>query len=311
MSVLVPVDLETFLRALGISPARSSEDEVVALCPGHLARTGSEDHTPSWYINRETGRHYCHSCGYSGSIVNLCSDVLVTSNIFEINAFLREHGASLVDAVERIRTPKARPPAQPIAESQLAVFTHPPQRALKRRQLTADACAHHGVLWSAERKAWVLPIRELDGTLLGWQLKSERIFRNVPRGVKKSVTLFGAHVFGGDTAILVESPLDAVRLTSEGYEGALASYGVTVSETQMKIIRELADKLILALDNDREGKRQMIQLIRTWAPRIPIFVLDYSRAEDCKDPGEMTSTQIRRALDNARFYLRHLHHGMA
>lgn len=306
--LLVPADLETTLQAVGIRPARVDEEEVWARCPGHLDRTGSEDHQPSWSINRETGVHHCFSCGYSGTLTTLLADRLGTSNIFEIHAFLRERGASIVQAIQRRRSQPLRsaPAARPVSESMLAVYTDPPRWALRQRRLSAEACAHHGVRWDGRREAWVLPIRERDGALLGWQIKSDRIFRNFPVGVKKSQTLFGAHVFTGTLAILVESPLDAVRLTAEGHPGALASYGVEVSPAQLKLVLELADTLLLALDNDAAGRRKTRELLREWGPRQHTSTINYTQAEDCKDPGEMTAAQIRWAIEHAEYSLKAL-----
>jgi hypothetical protein len=53
-------------------------------------------------------------------------------------------------------------------------------------------------------------------SLWGWQEKGARgrFFKNQPAGVKKSKTVFGVEILTSThDLIVVESPLDAVRLT--------------------------------------------------------------------------------------------------
>jgi hypothetical protein len=141
---------------------------------------------------------------------------------------------------------------------------------------------------------------------LGWQEKSERRFNNQPPGMRKSLTLFGIDRFPeGEIAILVESPLDAVRLHHEGYEGAVSSYGVRVSEAQMRLIVERTDDVLVALDDDEEGRVRGAEL--GWEPisdRVRTRTLDYSRCSGRKDVGEMTSEEIHAAIRGSRLLVR-------
>ena len=78
---------------------------------------------------------------------------------------------------------------------------------------------------------------------------------NYPKAVTKSKTLFGVNELIGDQVVLVESPLDVVRLASVGIYAA-ASYGAMVSKAQIQVLIDVADRIVLALDNDEEGERQ-------------------------------------------------------
>lgn len=138
---------------------------------------------------------------------------------------------------------------------------------------------------------------------MGWQEKKGHTFFNRPNDVRKSASLFGFNRLSpGQTAILVESPLDAVRIASIGIPGAVASYGAMVSDVQMRMIKQRASSLILALDNpfvDRAGREAADQIYRRWtAFGMKIKIFDYSGVT-AKDPGEMSADEIEAGINNA------------
>src|SRR5260221_3188429 len=113
-----------------------------------------------------------------------------------------------------------------------------------RRQLEAFAVANYGVRWDPTERGWILPIRRENGELMGYQFKRRHRVRNRPTRVKKRETLFGIDKFPeGGRAVLVESPLDVVRLYSEGITGGLAAFGVVVDQLQLDLIYEHAHEV--------------------------------------------------------------------
>jgi DNA primase len=101
--------------------------------------------------------------------------------------------------------------------------------------------------------------------------------------------------------IVVESPLDVVRLESIGVTGAVSTYGSMISNTQLELIKE-ADEIVFALDNDESGmnstKKMLEQNFEAW-------YFNYSNT-DMKDVGAMSRLEILTGLDNAR----HSVHGL-
>ena len=189
-----------------------------------------------------------------------------------------------------------------MSEARLAVFTDVPDKELKKRFLTREATDAHGVVWDTKNSAWILPIREPnDFSLWGWQEKGStgRFFKNYPAGVKKSKTVFGVHILDESKPLwVVESPLDAVRLTGLGYN-AIATYGAIISEDQGKLMRR-ATQLISAFDNDQAGKKaseQMLGFSRKYGFDLRYF--NYSGI-DVKDVGDMTEKEIARGLEAAK-----------
>jgi len=182
------------------------------------------------------------------------------------------------------------------------VYTEPPDIELKKRFLKRGAVKVHGVLWDVKNEAWILPIRDPDdGVLWGWQEKGARgrFFKNQPAGVRKSKTVFGVQIMSSNhDLIIVESPLDAVRLTGLGHN-AISTFGAIISEDQAKIMRR-APRVIAAMDNDKAGhtaNEQMRGFSRKYGMELSYF--NYTGI-DVKDVGDMTESEIEKGIQTAR-----------
>jgi hypothetical protein len=283
---------------------RITGDEAVARCPGHLRLVGKEDNDPSWSVNIETGSHNCFSCGFRGPFAAVVREILgLPSN--EADAWVRSRGS--LERIEQLLTGgyigdlahKQQP--RPITEADMALFSPPPADVLDTRNIDTYAAVAYGILYDPEKDCWITPIRDPETSKLwGWQEKAveDRYFRNRPRYVEKSLTLFGLDQIDlPKRAIMVESPLDAAVIRTAGLLGALSSFGAQVSDAQMQIVLERFDSLILALDNDSDGHRATERIYNEWHRRLPILVMPYP--DGLKDAGEMEPGQIRAAISLA------------
>jgi hypothetical protein len=299
------------LQALGVEVQREQDDEVYALCPMHMERVGKADTKPSWSVNRLTGLNHCFSCGYSSDFVGLVMDVL-KCNTAEAIRWVKRNGMVLgiLDTIPgRLDPPGVKKkPERLVPEAVLTGFVPPPEKALQSRYVTAEAAAAYGVLWDEEEDGWIIPIRWPDGLLLGWQFKKGHVVLNEPKKMRKRGALFGVHVFRHGRMILVESPLDCLRLYSEGIEGGVSSFGAHVSDEQVRIITENATSLYIALDNDAPGRKESRRLAHRLGRQLPTFVFNYEGAEALpgktgKDPGELTRASLYRGLTQATYSL--------
>lgn len=315
------IDIPLVLDHLGIKYEEVGA-EATGLCPTHFERTGKQDHNPSWFINLDTGMHICFSCGYKGNLAQLVCDV----NEFYTNTFgtySYDYDAArlwlsqvsevpIEKLLEMVRMLPNRIEASPkpieMSESRLAIFIAPPAEQLASRNITAEAAAQYGVLWDEGKSNWVLPLREPHfNRLMGWQEKGTlaRTFFNRPAGLQKSKTLFGIENQNESMAIIVESPLDCVRLASMGITGAVAICGSNPSEEQIKLLR-FSDKIICALDNpnvDKAGLKaagEMRKLARKYG--LNLFFFNYGSSNK-KDPGDLTDEEIAWGIDNAKSYV--------
>lgn len=308
----VPGDVIACLEELGVTVTRLIHGEAWAICPGHLSRTGEKNNRANkWSVNIESGEHSCFSCGFRGSFVYLVMEVKGYDR-HDAEQWVRSRGGisrlrrSLAAANDRI---EPEPWVQPWNESRLAFFSSPPYSALDGRRVSAGAVKHYGVLWDEEAGNWILPIRDPEtGVLLGYQEKGPGWFSNKPARVPKSETLFGLDCFRGTTAILLESPLDCLRLHTAGLDGAVSSFGVQVSNKQLELLFDVAEIVIFALDNDEAGHNKMWELRNRYlSSGKRIKFINYSHIPHAKDLGTegVTDKDIQTAVLTAYSMVRY------
>lgn len=313
------LDIEKVLDNLGLEYDNKGH-EANGLCPMHKVRTGREDHSPSWWINMESGQHICFSCHYKGNVLQLVCDVnefykkgLDDNYVYDykaaelwlsqISAVSVEKLKSIVASLPNYLEPAPKPVA--MSEARLAIFDEPPAEALASRNITSESVLKYGVLWDTKRSTWILPLRDPDSNkLLGWQEKGtvSRTFFNRPTGLTKSKTLFGLQNQSEDLVVVVESPLDCLRLYSAGVASAVAICGSSPSEEQVKLLRA-SDRVICAFDNprlDSAGKKASDEM-REFARKYGINLAFFNYGDSGKkDPGDMTDEEILWGIENSR-----------
>lgn len=297
-SAPVPGDILGSLAELGVEIHRVIGEEATGRCAKHFERTGKYDRNPSWSCNTETGVFNCFSCGYRGPFVLLVVDVLGISWDDAVEWVRQRGGIERVNRIlgrgQYVDELAAQRQVHEYTEADLALFTLPPQEERRKRGLSKASCEKYGVLWDPSRDMWITPIRDEHGTLLGWQEKNQRYFKNRPFTVEKSKTLFGFHLLKqGGTAIVVESPLDCARIDSVGVEGAVSNYGADISDWQMQLLFERVQLVIIARDNDKAGwnaSKDIKQRYRGMGRRLGFW--NYS-GSDAKDPGDQSGDEIR------------------
>jgi hypothetical protein len=313
------LDVESVLFELEID-FETKNGEALALCPMHKSRTGKEDNSPSWWVNLTTGQHLCFSCGYKGSLYLLICDVkdfYIKSwgDVVEPDYPAAKSWLASVQEVSPDRLAKMLseipsrisqlPKPVEMSEARLAVFVDPPQEQLDYRKVSQESLTSYGILWDANKSAWILPLRYPDtGALMGWQEKGtiDRTFMNRPPGMPRSKTLFGIDNLREDIVYLVESPLDCARLHTAGFPGALAICGSMVTETHVKLIRTSA-RVIAAFDNpkvDPAGKKASEELSKL-ALKYGITLSFFNYGDTGKkDPGDLTNEEIAWGIENAK-----------
>jgi|TARA_B110001454_G_scaffold217588_1_gene243301 hypothetical protein len=286
-------DLAGALTRLGVNVTTVGDSEIGGHCPVHA------DNSPSWSMNINTGLWICYACGATGNLSQLALRLSVSSDeAMLLNQFIIESGLESLKATgvgEEVFIPKAD-------VDTYRGFQPVPEQLLKSRGMDASVAHRYGLRWDPQPRHWIVPIVSPSGELWGWQAKGRGYFRNVPVGVNKSRTLFGLDRFRARTAVLVESPLDVVRVASARLGigvGGLASFGAHVSHTQMSLLSGRADIIVIALDNDTAGitaaKRVHDACPR---PRGGISFLRYEHT-NAKDIGEMTDDELEEAVTKA------------
>lgn len=286
-------DITDLLVNIGIEVVKAGQ-EIKARCPVHVKRTGKEDNNPSFYINAESGLWLCYSCGARGNLGHLIAEMTgADAESPEVLMMLMEHNVNQLTMPKWEKIPD-------IDNNMYFHYTDVPSKYLKSRDITQEAARSHGIRWNPDKHSWIIPVIDPEGGLLGWQEKSKDFVRNHPKGIKMRHTLFGIEKFQSSTAILVESPLDVVRFASS-FDGAqcLASFGATITSEQIRLLFDVADKVIIALDNDKAGIGSAKQIFKSMPlARNGTYWLQYKHT-DAKDIGEMTDRDIELAVTNA------------
>lgn len=295
-------NVEDVLEGLGLKVATVRGVEIQLNCPAHKERTGREDRNPSLWINSDNGAFICFSCGWKGNIHTLVKyiggNVDVASTEVVVTGLLARIRKLVAEA------PQVEEPTI-IHESMLSAFIDVPKDVCLSRGILTERAIEYGLRWNQTDKSWIIPIRNpLTNKLMGWQEKgsSQRIFKNTT-GVKKSDALFGYGQYTSGDMIVVESPLDVVRLASVGIPGGVATYGCSISTFQFNLIRG-ANRVIWALDNDEAGVQATREIRhRAMSVGLECWFFNYAQT-DQKDVGGMSKAEIEWGLQNAKHIIR-------
>lgn len=297
-------DIAEALKGLGVDVVRVGDTEISARCPVHIKTTGKADRSPSWSMNASNGLWICYSCGARGTLSHLVSELTgEADSIVAVHEFLIQGGLTRM--------------LNPITEEKKTVevdwftfskFGIPSDELLASRNLDREAVRRYGIRWDTPTESWIIPIVSPFGELMGWQTKSKNRVLNYPVGVSKSVTLFGLDKADCETCVLVESPLDVVRIHSAiGGCCGVASFGAHISKTQVQLLSRHVNNLIVALDNDEAGISAAKKLKSNLpAFRHPVRWLNYQHTS-AKDIGDMTDSEIYEAITKASVFPGWLH----
>lgn len=288
-------NLESLLGRVGVDITSDRGPELVGYCPKHEERTGYVDHNPSWSINRDSGLHHCWSCGYKGNVIGLVMD-LTERNVSAARRMVRDLDM-LVAGLEPPQDIAAEPPIDLL--ERFASFTAPPQEKMAERNLEAWACSMYAVRWNQHMQCWVIPWFNRSGEFIGWQEKGLGYYRNFPKGMRRGETVFGASSLEGQAfCLLVESPLDVVRLR-QFHLDAVALGGTTLSSKAQQYLLSIVDKeVILALDNDEAGWSATTSIAHSLRGRIQTSIFNYLDAPPSSDPGSLSRVSIEEGIQD-------------
>ena len=288
------INLAQVLESVGVEIKRVGDREITGKCPVHIRTVGRPDNSPSWNMNAITGLWICFSCGARGSLSSLLYELTGDSDSLGIQKMLVE------SSFEALKAPKSQQEEVYVDRDAFFGFARVPEALCESRNLDPELTHKHGVRWNKDRRAWAIPIMSPTGKLEGWQEKRLGSVLNYPNGVKKSKTLFGVERFKSKVAVLVESPLDVVRFAAVGVDAqALGTFGAYVSDEQLRLTLYVADKIVVAMDNDDAGiasSKKIYKAIGT--PRAGLLWWNYS-GSSCKDIGDMEDEEIKVGLDTA------------
>ena len=119
----------------------------------------------------------------------------------------------------------------------------------------------------------MIPICDAQGAVVGFGARaldgSEPKYLNSPQTAvfDKGRLLFGLdrarrHIRDAQCAVLVEGYVDVIACHQAGFGNVVAGMGTALSEAQVRALRRLAPRVVLALDADAAGERAVLRSVQ-------------------------------------------------
>jgi hypothetical protein len=315
------IDVESLEAALEWSPEFTDEEEDRGYCifpENHQ----NGDTTGKFSINREKKVWGCWVCG-GGSLLDLAMEV---KNLDEDEAlvfllqycddarsdsdFVDDFLAMFEDAEHRVKTlPYFN--EKVLERWPLAFEVEFTQSYLGRRYISEEMANGAGLRFAESYRkpsppggkfaddkdfygpALIIP-HYWQERLVGWQARSLTDERPewVPKYINthdfpKEHTIYGFHwlVHQHDMAVVVESPMSALFLWSLDIP-AVATFGDSVNDPQLRLLRRFQRGVYLWPDNDKAGRGFLKRASEYLLPYVPVYQVPFVGGEK-SDPGDL------------------------
>lgn len=307
------VDLVPILRDMGVI-GRTQGRELVTHCPFH------SDRSPSFAINLETGLWICYTgCG-QGNIQRLAQKL----GYPRLKLDARLASGLPIDPDDLIKEILAPPPTT--TDQQDNNYYVPPITIFKegvmprwflKRGFTPEIIQDWQLRYDQLEKAVVIPAFDDYNVQVALIKRYPAVVAREKRiakyryttGFQKARHLFGMNVYDGqDTVALVEGPLDCIWVW-EHWGPCLALLGATLSEWQMRWLKNLDLKeIVLAFDDDDAGReltwgrprRRDREPMPPFAQRIGVYTSVISLPQGKKDVQECSPQEVKKAFRERR-----------
>lgn len=324
------IDVEEMLDELGMNNVQRRGEEVYFSCPFEGHKLG--DSTPSTSMNVNSTGFHCWGCGRSGNAISFLSELEGVSPVTALRWLRERFGERFIEPIsvqEDIASMLShqknldRKNLAPIPEEEQAkravdwraVFEaenkgeEVPEalRYLPRRGFMAENLDDFEIGYDGISGMLTIPYRSLEGELLGfkgraWQPDARVRYKVLgDRGDTEvfgfqtfeiSRAVFGQHKYEpGGRFILCEGELNAMATKHAGFR-ALGISGQFLSEEQSRIVRQLADEVVLVFDEMKNALKAARQLEKY----IPTLIAP----DHQNDPADSFDGEIQTLIANAR-----------
>ncbi len=315
---LANIRIEDILCALGVD-YRERYYYLNGPCPVH---GGNRRDAWSWHLDRGIWKCFSHSCDdeFGADIYGLVKGIL-KCDFKESIAFIKKtidckitpeeikklkDSRSNKDFIISSRKKKSREVIYP--ESCLEKLEQ--HDYLKKRGFSKDILDKYHVRACLTPNKYmtdriIFPIRNKNGEIIGfsgrtihedWQKLGIPKWKH-SRDYDAANNLFNVdcainHIKHSGCAIIVEGPLDVLRLEEAGIHNSVAILGKTLHSGQMTLLMSLsAFKLSIALDNDGPGKQGAIKAAKS--ARVLFDVEIIKLPEDKNDIGDLSIEETK------------------
>lgn len=293
------IDVEDTLERLGVEVVTSRGSWGDALCPFH------PENNPSFSVHLDEGAWICRHGGERGQLLDLVVAVRECTR-HEAATWLREQAPKEYSATDvlvklfQLSEEHERDMSATFewAERYDALDSNLMSDYFFARGFTTRTMRDFDVRFDEEQGVLIWPVRDEAANLVGFvkRLVPPNVGKRYeyPKGFQR--VLHPLDHFVGHEAILVEGPLDALWLHQHGHTGGLAALGSDVTRHQVAWLRRNVTKVVVAFDNDQEGRAGRGKVLRALAG---VYVLVARLPREAKDVQELDAVVLKEALESA------------
>lgn len=320
--------IESILDEINVDVKGETDTNLLCLCPFHR-----NTDSPSLSIDKEKGLYLCFSpvCDERGTLVKLVT-YMTNSNPFVVKRIIERHQTSsgpIDKQVEDLLAKKTELPTFSVdtmnrmADDLWGSLGE--QYLVEQRKFKPETLGYFGIGYSVRNDMIAIPLHDWEAKLVGIIGRSRlgKTFKNSDK-LPTSKLLFNAHRAKkvGDTVIVVESSMDAMRVHQAGYPNVVATNGGFFTEWHKQTLDRYFNTIIIMTDMDDPDKhrspyckkcpntcighnpgRALGEKIIKALPNKKIRWASYDYhviyPENAKDAGDMSDIQIARCVDNA------------
>lgn len=305
--------LEALLLKINIEIHSDTATDYIVYCPFHLNRN-----SPALNVSKSTPypfRCWNTACGEKGTLVRLIMKQM-DCDILQAMRMMQKYRApaeGLVDQLKALKEKKEEPykiMSEDILEKVKVDYGTEIEKlsTLTERAFTVSTLANFKIGFSSRKQRITIPIYDEEGAFVG--ISGRAVSQDVePRywdpGVPKRHVLFNlnsARANNSGEVIVVEGPLDAMKVWQAGYPNVVAFMGGGFSKTHAEKLTKYFSEVTIFTDNDEPGRAHLEKIASVCRKRgKKVNVVEYK--VDKNDPGAMSDKEIQQALDDKISYL--------
>lgn len=242
------------LQHIGIDVIAETETNYLCLCIFH-----KNTDSPALSISKESGLFMCFSpvCEATGNLTKLVMDA-ANVNIFGARRLITKYATPIdrVSIIEDLRKPKELPEFDQHILTRLhdSIWNSPGQIYFnEQRNINDKSIAYFALGYSEPNNMVTIPLHDSSGKplgMIGRSIEGKR-FKNTKNLPTRRV-LFNLHraKTKGETVIIVESAMDAIRIHQAGFPYAVSTNGGFFTSYHQEQITKYFNRIIIMTDLD-------------------------------------------------------------
>jgi len=301
------------LRALGAVELKPTRRSIKASClfAPWTHENGSDKHPSMSVMIADNGvsGFKCFTCGRFGTLHAMIEmyEVFTHQEYSELHELVREErdpAKHLMREIEKAKEPQrlSMPELETFSDSILQRYDVPMHPYFEQRGFTAEDWEMWGLRHDPVMRRIIFPVRDEKGRITGLIGRSTEGEEPpyLMYGRWQSGIPFGVHrINPSRPAVIVEGPLDAIRVSSTGIADGLALCGTSTAKACLPRLNSLwRSRLILMLDGDKAGRATADYLeseLRSGGNLYRVNLMDGD------DPGKLSVEECRAALEIAEW----------